>query len=178
MSAAETATPAAATAAPRRLSGGMLALLAGLAALGTLSTNIILPAFPSMAAALNVPARDLGLTLTSFFLAFALGQLAVGPASDRFGRYIVTIIFDMVMQWIPNPSQALTLTLTLTPTPTLPLTRRSSGSSPPWCACPAVTSMAATSPSSSTPRPTSCGSRAVTRAPAPSLPGVRGPLRP
>ncbi|WP_372018090.1 multidrug effflux MFS transporter [Tistrella mobilis] len=86
MSAAETATPAAATAAPRRLSGGMLALLAGLAALGTLSTNIILPAFPSMAAALDVPARDLGLTLTSFFLAFAVGQLVVGPASDRFGR--------------------------------------------------------------------------------------------
>ncbi|QRM32043.1 multidrug effflux MFS transporter [Microvirga sp. VF16] len=65
---------------------GRLVLLAGLAAIGALSTNIILPSFPSISAALNVPARDLGLTLSSFFIAFAIGQLFVGPLSDRYGR--------------------------------------------------------------------------------------------
>jgi DHA1 family bicyclomycin/chloramphenicol resistance-like MFS transporter len=79
---AETAEPA----AERRLTIGLLALLAGLAAIGALSTNIILPSFPSIGVALNVPARDLGLTLSSFFVAFAIGQLFVGPLSDRYGR--------------------------------------------------------------------------------------------
>ncbi|WP_207479147.1 multidrug effflux MFS transporter [Arenibaculum pallidiluteum] len=70
----------------RRLTGGTLSLLAGLAAIGTLSTNIILPSFPSMAAELGVEPRRLGITLSAFFLAFAAGQLVVGPLSDRFGR--------------------------------------------------------------------------------------------
>lgn len=78
----ETAEPA----AERKLTAGLLALLAGLAAIGALSTNIILPSFPSIGVALNVPARDLGLTLSSFFIAFAIGQLFVGPLSDRYGR--------------------------------------------------------------------------------------------
>lgn len=70
----------------RRLSGGMLFLLAGLAALGALATNIILPAFPQMGAGLAISSAELGLLLSSFFVAFAFGQLAVGPLSDRFGR--------------------------------------------------------------------------------------------
>lgn len=79
-------TEAAEPATERKLTAGLLVLLAGLAAIGALSTNIILPSFPSIGAALNVPARDLGLTLSSFFIAFAIGQLFVGPLSDRFGR--------------------------------------------------------------------------------------------
>ena len=70
----------------RTLTGGLLALLAGLAALGSLSTNIILPSFASMAVAMGVPVRDLGVLLSSFFVAFACGQLLVGPLSDRWGR--------------------------------------------------------------------------------------------
>lgn len=71
---------------PRKLTAGILALLAGLAAIGTLSTNIILPSFSSLASEFDVDSRTLGVTLTSFFVAFALGQLVVGPLSDRFGR--------------------------------------------------------------------------------------------
>lgn len=74
--------------APLRLSGRLLAVLAGLAALGALSTNIILPALPRMASELGVGTRDTGLVLSSFFLAFAIGQLFVGPVSDRWGRRI------------------------------------------------------------------------------------------
>lgn len=70
----------------RRLTGEILFLLAGLAALGALATNIILPAFPRVGAALGASSQELGLTLSSFFVAFAFGQLLVGPLSDRFGR--------------------------------------------------------------------------------------------
>ncbi|MCD5987191.1 multidrug effflux MFS transporter [Pseudomonas sp. CDFA 553] len=68
------------------LTGRIVALLAGLAAISTLSTNIILPAFPVIGEDLGVGARELGLTLSSFFIAFALGQLVVGPLADRYGR--------------------------------------------------------------------------------------------
>ncbi|MGV0959369.1 MAG: multidrug effflux MFS transporter [Limnohabitans sp.] len=68
------------------LTGPLLLLLAGLAALGSLATNIILPAFPDMAADLGTSVKDLSATLASFFVAFAIGQLFVGPLSDRFGR--------------------------------------------------------------------------------------------
>ena len=72
--------------APRPLTGELLLLLAGLAALGSLATNIILPAFPAMGAELRTSVKDLSATLGTFFVAFAVGQLFVGPLSDRFGR--------------------------------------------------------------------------------------------
>jgi len=68
------------------LKAGTLFLLAGLAALGALATNIILPAFPRIGADLAISSPELGLLLSSFFFAFALGQLVVGPLADRFGR--------------------------------------------------------------------------------------------
>ena len=70
----------------RRVTGGILFLLAGLSALGALATNIILPAFPQIGASLGASSQELGLTLSSFFVAFAFGQLVVGPLSDLFGR--------------------------------------------------------------------------------------------
>jgi len=70
----------------KALTGELLFLLAGLAALGALATNIILPAFPDMAVALGTSVIDLSATFSSFFIAFAVGQLFVGPLSDRFGR--------------------------------------------------------------------------------------------
>jgi DHA1 family bicyclomycin/chloramphenicol resistance-like MFS transporter len=70
----------------RPLTGRLVALLAGMAALGSLAINIILPAFPAMAADLGTSVKALSATLGSFFVAFAVGQLFVGPLSDRFGR--------------------------------------------------------------------------------------------
>lgn len=78
--------------ANQRLTAGVLFLLAALAALGALATNIILPAFPAMGEDLGVSVRELSATLTSFFMAFALGQLFVGPLSDRFGRQRLVLI--------------------------------------------------------------------------------------
>ena len=59
-----------------RLTGKVLFLLAGLAALAALATNIILPAFPRIGDGLGVSAQELGLTLSSF-----LHRLRFRPAS-------------------------------------------------------------------------------------------------
>jgi MFS transporter, DHA1 family, multidrug resistance protein len=63
-----------------------LVLLASLAALGALATNIMLPAFPAMARDLGVAPDELAWILSSFFIVFAVGQLFVGPLADAFGR--------------------------------------------------------------------------------------------
>lgn len=76
----------------RPLSGELLLMLAALAALGSLATNIILPAFPVIGADLGASVKDLSSTLSSFFMAFAVGQLFVGPLSDRFGRKPLVVL--------------------------------------------------------------------------------------
>src|SRR5215475_8550106 len=63
-----------------------IAVLASLAATGTLATNILLPSLPQMALALDVSTPAVTSAITVFLAVFAVGQLAVGPISDRFGR--------------------------------------------------------------------------------------------
>src|SRR5580692_11239996 len=63
-----------------------IAVLAMLAAAGTLATNILLPSLPQMAISLRVSTAEVTASITVFLAAFAIGQLAVGPISDRYGR--------------------------------------------------------------------------------------------
>src|SRR6201746_97394 len=63
-----------------------IAVLAALAATGTLATNILLPSLPQMAASLNVSSAAVTSAITVFLAVFAFGQLVVGPVSDRYGR--------------------------------------------------------------------------------------------
>jgi MFS transporter, DHA1 family, multidrug resistance protein len=63
-----------------------IAVLAALAATGTLATNILLPSLPEMAASLQVTSAAVTSAITVFLAVFALGQLVVGPISDRYGR--------------------------------------------------------------------------------------------
>jgi MFS transporter, DHA1 family, multidrug resistance protein len=63
-----------------------ITVLAVLAATGTLATNILLPSLPQMAASLNVSSAAVTSAITIFLAVFALGQLVVGPISDRYGR--------------------------------------------------------------------------------------------
>src|SRR5258707_3298676 len=63
-----------------------IAVLAALAATGTLATNILLPSLPQMAMSLNVSSAAVTSAITVFLAMFALGQLMVGPISDRYGR--------------------------------------------------------------------------------------------
>src|ERR1700704_648720 len=77
------------TAAPRaEVSSTFLqiAVLAALSATGTLATNILVPALPQMAASLQVSTAAVTSAITVFLAVFALGQLVVGPISDRYGR--------------------------------------------------------------------------------------------
>src|SRR6266404_1093157 len=63
-----------------------IAVLAALAATGTLATNILLPSLPQMAASLHVSTAEVTSSITVFLAVFAVGQLLVGPISDRYGR--------------------------------------------------------------------------------------------
>ena len=65
-----------------------IAVLAALASMGTLATNILLPSLPRMAVSLKVTTPAVTASITIFLLVFALGQLLVGPISDRYGRRI------------------------------------------------------------------------------------------
>lgn len=63
-----------------------IAVLAMLAATGTLATNILLPSLPQMAVSLKVSSAAVTSAITVFLAVFAVGQLVVGPISDRYGR--------------------------------------------------------------------------------------------
>jgi DHA1 family bicyclomycin/chloramphenicol resistance-like MFS transporter len=63
-----------------------IAVLAGLAATGTLATNILLPSLPQIAISLKVSSAAVTAAITVFLAVFAIGQLVVGPISDRYGR--------------------------------------------------------------------------------------------
>jgi DHA1 family bicyclomycin/chloramphenicol resistance-like MFS transporter len=64
----------------------LLLVLASLAAVAPVATDLYLPGFPAMETALGADASRVQLTLTSFLVGLALGQLVMGPLSDRLGR--------------------------------------------------------------------------------------------
>ncbi|MGE5374032.1 MAG: multidrug effflux MFS transporter [Bacteroidota bacterium] len=65
---------------------GLVILIALLSAFVPLSTDLYLPALPGMSASFGVSADRVNLTLTAFFIFYALGTLVWGPLSDRYGR--------------------------------------------------------------------------------------------
>jgi DHA1 family bicyclomycin/chloramphenicol resistance-like MFS transporter len=67
-------------------SGLLTAALALLSFVVPLATDMYLPAFPRMALDLRTEASGVQLTLTAFLIGLALGQLLLGPLSDRHGR--------------------------------------------------------------------------------------------
>ncbi|MFJ3955929.1 multidrug effflux MFS transporter [Streptomyces libani] len=77
---------AAAPAASRRTSLLVTLVLGGLTAVPPLSMDMYLPALPQVTAALHSPAATVQLTLTTCLAGMALGQMIVGPMSDKWGR--------------------------------------------------------------------------------------------
>ncbi|WP_028575305.1 multidrug effflux MFS transporter [Desulfonatronovibrio hydrogenovorans] len=63
-----------------------IALLALLAAFPPLSTDMYLPAIPSLAEMWQEPLWVINLTLVGFFVTYSIFLLIYGPLSDRFGR--------------------------------------------------------------------------------------------
>jgi DHA1 family bicyclomycin/chloramphenicol resistance-like MFS transporter len=82
----------AAAAAQRAASPGFIALLIAVSAVSPLGINMYLPSMPGMARALGVDFTTIQLTLSLYLGAMAVGQLVIGPLSDRFGRRPVLLI--------------------------------------------------------------------------------------
>ncbi|MFG2517062.1 multidrug effflux MFS transporter [Streptomyces sp. NPDC048584] len=70
----------------RRTSLLVTLVLGGLTATPPLAMDMYLPALPEVTQALHAPAATVQLTLTACMAGMALGQLVVGPMSDRWGR--------------------------------------------------------------------------------------------
>src|SRR3954449_651048 len=64
----------------------LVVVLGAVNAIGPLSIDMYLPAFPDIARSLSTSAAQVQLTLTACVAGLALGQLVVGPLSDRLGR--------------------------------------------------------------------------------------------
>jgi DHA1 family bicyclomycin/chloramphenicol resistance-like MFS transporter len=84
------------TAPPAKASGyrgvWLTILLSTLLGFASISTDLYLPAMPTMGVALGATQGQLELTVSAYLLGFATGQLFWGPMSDRFGRRIPLIV--------------------------------------------------------------------------------------
>ena len=76
----------ASTKAPSSASADIVAL-AALAAVGSFATSILLPSLPAIAKTLNVSTAAVASAISVYLAVFAIGQLIVGPLSDRYGRW-------------------------------------------------------------------------------------------
>jgi MFS transporter, DHA1 family, multidrug resistance protein len=61
-------------------------MLGALSTVSPFAIDMYLPAFPAMASDLNTTITNIQLSLTSYFIGIASGQLLYGPLLDRFGR--------------------------------------------------------------------------------------------
>ncbi|MDB5343606.1 MAG: Bcr/CflA family drug resistance efflux transporter [Schlesneria sp.] len=64
----------------------VISLLGALSVVSPFAIDMYLPAFPELAAEFGVPSTTIALTLSSYFIGLALGQVVYGPLLDRFGR--------------------------------------------------------------------------------------------
>jgi DHA1 family bicyclomycin/chloramphenicol resistance-like MFS transporter len=81
-----------ATETGRRTATACRAVICAFAATAILATNIFLPSLPAIAADLRVSSAAVTSTITVFLAIFAVGQLIVGPLSDRLGRQMPILI--------------------------------------------------------------------------------------
>ncbi len=65
---------------------GLILILGSMMAIGPLSIDMYLPAFSAMEADLNTTSALIGYTLTAYLFGIGVGQIVLGPFTDRFGR--------------------------------------------------------------------------------------------
>jgi DHA1 family bicyclomycin/chloramphenicol resistance-like MFS transporter len=77
----------------------LILILGLLTAIGPLSIDMYLPAFPDIAKGLHTSVAAVMLSLSSFFIGISFGQLIYGPLLERFGRkkplYVGLIIYAL-----------------------------------------------------------------------------------
>lgn len=66
--------------------GRLVGILGALTAFGAMAIDLYLPAFPRIAEDLRTDTGHVELTVSFFLLGLGLGQLVLGPLSDRLGR--------------------------------------------------------------------------------------------
>ncbi|MFJ6466453.1 multidrug effflux MFS transporter [Streptomyces sp. NPDC091387] len=106
--AASQAAPPTPLASPRQVSA-LVAVLGALTAVAPLATDMYVPGFPSMGAALHASSSAVQLTLTAFLAGLVVGQLLIGPMSDGWGRRRLLlsgvagfILFSLLCAVAPN----------------------------------------------------------------------------
>jgi len=67
-------------------------LLASLTGLGPMSSDMYVPSLPDISHSLQVPIAQVQLTISSYLVGFAAGQIIYGPLSDRLGRKPVLLV--------------------------------------------------------------------------------------
>ena len=67
-------------------------LLASMAAISPLAIDFYLPALPAIAVDLSSAVADTQLSVSSYLVGYALGQLLGGPLSDLYGRRLIGVI--------------------------------------------------------------------------------------
>ncbi|KWF32742.1 MFS transporter [Burkholderia diffusa] len=72
--------------ASNRVDLRILLILSALMAFTSISTDLYLPAMPSMGEALHTSVGAIELTITGYLVGFSLGQLLWGPIGDKYGR--------------------------------------------------------------------------------------------
>ncbi len=92
-----------------KLTSALVATVVFLTAIAPLATDMYVPAFPQVAVDLSATATQVQLTLTTFFVGMALGQLIGGPVSDQLGRrrlligaVLVTTLASVVCAFAPS----------------------------------------------------------------------------
>ncbi|MBA4055470.1 MAG: Bcr/CflA family drug resistance efflux transporter, partial [Marivirga sp.] len=66
----------------------IILILGALATISPFSIDMYLPGFPAISKDLKTSISQVQLSLTSYFIGIAIGQLLYGPLLDRFGRKI------------------------------------------------------------------------------------------
>ena len=64
----------------------LILVLGCLAAMGPMSIDLYLPAFPLLEADFSTNAAAVSNTMASYFVGIAVGQMIYGPVSDSYGR--------------------------------------------------------------------------------------------
>ena len=101
--------PSGPVAASDKLTGAILATVVFVGGIAPLATDMYVPAFPLVASDLHASASQVQLSLTTFFVGMALGQLIGGPVSDQRGRrkpllaaLILLTLASLACAWSPS----------------------------------------------------------------------------
>jgi len=87
------------------------AMLALLTAVGPISTDMYLPAFPAMKLALGAQPGQTQMTLAAWFLGLSIGQITHGHLADQYGRRL-PLLLGTVLYTLASVGCALAATMT------------------------------------------------------------------